>query len=223
MKLRTALALSLAVLVLDQWAKVWIKTHLMLGEEIRIADWFILHFTENPGMAFGFELGGNWGKLALSLFRVAAVGFIVHWLFKVSQRQASRGAVISLALILAGAAGNLIDSMVYGLFFDHSYGQVATWFPEGGGYAGFLKGKVVDMLYFPLIDTQLPEWLPVWGGRSFRFFEPIFNVADTSISVGIGLMILHQKELFPKEDEAQSPATKPAETAESEDRPADAV
>lgn len=213
MKLRLALALCFGLLALDQISKVWIKTHLMLGEEIRIADWFIIHFTENPGMAFGFELGGNWGKLALSVFRIVAVGFIANWLVLVCRRQASGVAVASLAMILAGAAGNLLDSAFYGIFFDHSYGQVAQFLPETGGYAGFLKGKVVDMLYFPLIDTHWPDWVPYFGGRALRFFEPIFNMADASISVGIGLMVLRQRELFPKEEDPDAAQLAGEETA----------
>ncbi len=156
-----------------------------MGEEIKIADWFILHFTENPGMAFGIELGGSYGKLLLSVFRIIAVGAMFIWLRNLVKQKVHKAAITAVALILAGAAGNILDSAFYGLFFDHSIGQVASFMPEGGGYAGFLHGKVVDMLYFPLFKGFLPDWLPVWGGDYFVFFSPIFNLADFSISCGV--------------------------------------
>lgn len=184
------------VLLADQVLKVWIKTHLQLGEEIRITDWFIIHFTENPGMAFGFEWGGNWGKLLLSIFRLVTVGFIVWWLRQLVARKVPFPGILAVSLILAGAIGNIIDSAIYGLLFSDSQGQVATFLPEGGGYAGFLYGHVVDMFYFPLFKGFLPDWLPIWGGDYFIFFRPIFNIADTAISVGVGLLLLVQKSVF---------------------------
>ncbi len=172
------------------------KTSFKLGDEVQIADWFILHFTENPGMAFGMELGGNYGKLILSLFRIGAVIAIFFWLKGLVKEKTHPWGIYAVSLILAGALGNIIDSAFYGLLFDHSLGQVATFMPENGGYAPFLYGKVVDMLYFPLFKGFLPEWIPFWGGDYFVFFQPIFNLADASISTGIGLLILFQKHVF---------------------------
>jgi signal peptidase II len=196
--LRKPLFIVFLVLFADQALKIWIKTHFEMGEEIKIADWFILHFTENPGMAFGIELGGSYGKLLLSVFRIIAVGAMFIWLRNLVKQKVHKAAITAVALILAGAAGNILDSAFYGLFFDHSIGQVASFMPEGGGYAGFLHGKVVDMLYFPLFKGFLPDWLPVWGGDYFVFFSPIFNLADFSISCGVGLLLLFQKHAFPK-------------------------
>jgi len=194
--LKKALLLVLVILIADQALKIWIKTNMHLGEDIVITDWFIIHFTENPGMAFGFEFGGNWGKLVLSIFRIITVGFIFYWLRTLVQKKVKTGAIVAVSLVLAGALGNIIDSAVYGLLFSDSYGQVATFLPEGGGYAGFLFGKVVDMFYFPLYKGYLPEWLPFWGGDYFIFFRPVFNLADFSISCGVGLLILYQKSVF---------------------------
>lgn len=186
----------LLILMADQALKIWIKTNMYLGEDIVITDWFIIHFTENPGMAFGFEFGGNWGKLFLSIFRIITVGFIFYWLRTLVQKKVKTGGIIAVALVLAGAVGNIIDSAVYGLLFSDSYGQVASFLPESGGYAGFLYGKVVDMFYFPLFKGYLPDWLPFWGGDYFIFFRPVFNLADFSISCGVGLLILFQKSVF---------------------------
>jgi signal peptidase II len=194
--LKKAAWIVLAVLLADQILKFWVKLNFRLGEEERIADWFIIHFTENPGMAFGLELGGDYGKLILSLFRVLAVIGIFFWLRSLARQKAPTISIVSVALILAGALGNIIDSAFYGLIFNESHGQVATLFPEGGGYAGFLYGRVVDMFYFPLFKGNLPEWLPIWGGDYFVFFRPIFNLADTSISVGVGLLLLFQRKTF---------------------------
>ena len=194
--MKKPLLLVLLVLLADQALKIWVKTHMMLGEEIRIADWFIIHFTENPGMAFGLEFGGSWGKLALSIFRIITVVVIFIWLRQLVRKKVKAGAITAVALILAGAIGNILDSAFYGLLFDSSRQQVATFLPDGGGYAGFLFGRVVDMFYFPLFKGYLPEWLPIWGGDYFIFFRPIFNIADTAISVGVGLLLLFQKSVF---------------------------
>ena len=180
--IKKPLLLIIVVLFLDQAFKYWIKTNFMLGQEIRFFDWFILHFTENKGMAFGMEFGGDIGKYILSIFRlIAIIAITVYWK-RLIKNQVKPAIVLSISLVLAGAIGNMIDSAFYGLIFSESYGQVATVFE--GGYAGFLQGKVVDMLYFPIINGHFPEWVPFKGGDHFIFFRPVFNLADASISVG---------------------------------------
>ena len=182
-----AAVVILLLLFLDQASKIWVKTHMQLHESIEIFSWFQLYFTENPGMAFGMEF---FNKLVLSVFRIAAVIAIAYYLIRLVQRNYSFGFIACVALVFAGALGNIIDSVCYGVIFDHSYGQVATFMPAGGGYASLLHGKVVDMLYFPLIQTTFPDWLPIWGGEEFIFFRPIFNLADSSICVGGALLLL---------------------------------
>ena len=169
-----------------------------LGQDYRITNWFYIHFTENPGMAFGLEFGGVWGKIALSVFRIIAIGALIFWLRSLIKSKVTPVAVTAVSLILAGAIGNIIDSAFYGLLFTDSLGRVAEMFPATGGYAPFLQGKVVDMLYFPLYSGNLPDWVPVWGGDFFIFFRPIFNLADASISIGVALLLLYQKKIFPK-------------------------
>lgn len=173
-----------------------------LGDEIVVfKNWFILHFVENNGMAFGFEFAGEYGKMFLSIFRILAVVAIGWYLSKlVKQKEIPFGFVASISLILAGAVGNIIDSLFYGLIFDHSYGQVATLFPDGGGYAGFLHGRVVDMLYFPLFSGTYPRWLPIIGGNDFLFFRPVFNIADSSITIGIFSILIFYRRYFNKPD-----------------------
>ncbi|MBN2236177.1 MAG: lipoprotein signal peptidase [Bacteroidales bacterium] len=190
------------VLFADQFLKIWIKTHFLLGEEVNvIGNWFILHFTENNGMAFGYEFGVSYGKLFLSVFRIIAIGAIGWYLFKIIKQKESNLLIISLALIVAGAIGNVIDSAFYGLLFSEStFYQQATFLPVNGGYSSFLHGKVVDMFYFPLFEGHWPSWFPFWGDQSFLFFSPVFNLADSSISVGVALLILFQKNLFTKKD-----------------------
>ncbi|BAV94960.1 lipoprotein signal peptidase [Ichthyobacterium seriolicida] len=183
-----------SVLILDQLSKIWIKTNMMLGEEIRITDWFIIHFVENPGMAFGLEFGGDIGKVALTVFRIIFVTFIFFYLRKAIINNRSKILISTMSFVLAGALGNIMDSIFYGVLFDDSIGKVASFLPEVGGYAPVLFGKVVDMLYFPLYKGFLPDWIPFFGGDYFVFFQPIFNIADTSISIGIGLFILFQNK-----------------------------
>ena len=173
-----------------------------------LLPWFKLHFVENEGMAFGMELGGQNGKLLLTLFRLVALGGIVYLLRRLIQSgEATKGLVISLSLILAGAAGNLIDSLFYGLIFSDSNGHAATFLPPEGGYATFLHGKVVDMFYFPLYDGFLPSWVPFYGNRYFLFFRPVFNIADTAITVGALMILLFQRQFFrePQPAETQQP------------------
>ncbi len=180
----------------DQILKLWIKTHFVLGEEIKIFDWFIIHFTENNGMAFGMEFGGYTGKTILTLFRIIVVGIGIKYAFNLTKNKIKSGALIALGLIIGGAIGNIIDSSFYGLIFNESYNNVASFFPETGGYAPLLHGKVVDMLYFPLINSHFPEWFPIWGGEHFIFFRPVFNIADAGISVGIFMILLFYKNQF---------------------------
>jgi signal peptidase II len=207
--------LVLIVLLIDQASKIWVKTNMQYGDQISIfgLSWGFIHFVENNGMAFGITLGGKAGKLFLSLFRIGAVGFLIYYIRKLIDAGASMGVLTCFALILAGAIGNILDSAFYGVIFSESsyHGGLAEIFPSEGGYASLLHGKVVDMLYFPMIDTYLPDWLPIWGGERFQFFKPVFNVADSSISVGIVSLLVFQRKFFktpmPKaEQQPQTPA-----------------
>tara|TARA_B100001059_G_C17822413_1_gene579117 strand:+ start:1005 stop:1526 length:522 start_codon:yes stop_codon:yes gene_type:complete len=173
---------------------------MFLGQEYKILDWFYIHFTENNGMAFGMELGGDWGKLTLSLFRIIFVVFIVVYLIKLVNKKADQILISSLSLVLAGAIGNIIDGVAYGALFSDSYHQTASFLPESGGYAPLFFGKVVDMFYFPMFKGYLPEWLPYWGGDYVVFFRPVFNIADAAISIGVGIMILFQKRIMKEID-----------------------
>ncbi len=171
-----------------------------LGEDFFVfGNWFIIHFTENEGMAFGMKFGGEFGKLLLSLFRILAIAAIGWYLYNLIKKKAKFGLIASISLIFAGAIGNIIDSAFYGLIFGEStYQSVAILFPESGGYGTFLHGKVVDMLYFPLIHGNYPDWIPFWGGGNFIFFRPVFNIADSSITIGVFLLIIFQKKFFKK-------------------------
>jgi signal peptidase II len=188
------------VVLADQALKIYVKTHYHAGESHAIiGSWFRLYFIENEGMAYGWKFGGDWGKMLLTLFRLAAVIFGVFYIKKIIEKKYHPGFIVCAALIFSGALGNLIDSMFYGLIFDDSsifsY-NVAKIFPEHG-YAGFLHGKVVDMLYFPVIrNARFPLWIPIWGGEDFEFFRPIFNLADASISTGIITILVFQKRFF---------------------------
>ncbi|MEP6646265.1 MAG: lipoprotein signal peptidase [Saprospiraceae bacterium] len=188
------------VLFIDQCLKIWVKTHMEYGEEFGILGlpWARIHFVENEGMAFGLSLGGNLGKLALSVFRLVAVGFLMYIIASLIKAKETFGVILSFSLILAGALGNILDSAVYGLIFSDTpyHGGLATLFPPGGGYAHFLFGKVVDMLYFPIIDTTFPGSFPIWGGERFQFFRPVFNISDASISTGVISLLLFHRRIF---------------------------
>ena len=191
---RIALLTIFAVLVIDQVIKIIVKTTMYWHESIRIADWFYIYFTENNGMAFGMEI---FGKLFLTSFRIVAVSVISWFLYKFVQKGLKTGFIICVSLILAGALGNIIDSLFYGLVFNEStHAQIASFMPAEGGYAPFLYGKVVDMFYFPIIETNWPSWMPFIGGEHFIFFSPIFNFADAAISCGIiALLLFYSKYL----------------------------
>ena len=191
---RLAAILVVAILLIDQLIKIWVKTNMYLHESIHVFDWFYISFIENNGMAYGMQLGS---KLLLSLFRVVAIGVLAYYLLQQVKKNVRTGYVVCLSMILAGAAGNLIDCMFYGLCFDASTPyDIASFVSFGEGYAPFLMGKVVDMFYFPMIVTTYPDWFPVWGGEEFIFFSPVFNFADSSISVGVvALLLFFRKEL----------------------------
>ena len=193
---KLAAIIIVAILLIDQAIKIWVKTSMSLHESIRITDWFYILFIENKGMAFGMELGS---KIVLSLFRVVAIAFLIYYIRQEVKAKARTGYIVCLAMILAGAAGNLIDCMFYGLIFNASSDFYVSYFvPFGTGYAPFLMGKVVDMFYFPLIETDWPSWMPFVGGDHFIFFSPIFNFADSSISVGVVLLLLFYREEISK-------------------------
>ena len=188
----------LTVLILDQWLKFHIKTNFSLGQSKMIfSNWFELHFTENPGMAFGLELGGKWGKIVLTIFRIIASVIIMYYIKGLIKERSKTALVVLVSLILAGALGNIIDSLFYGQLFGAStYHQVAEFMPKEGGYAPLFMGKVVDMLYFPLVDTFWPDWIPYFGGSRFQFFRPVFNIADAAISIGVFSIIAFRRRLF---------------------------
>jgi len=181
------------VLVADQSLKFFVKLHFPLGYDHPIFPWFHIYFIENNGMAFGMEL---FGKLFLSLFRIAAAAFLIYYLNKIIKRHDPVGYVVAISLILAGAIGNLLDSAFYGLIFSDSASGIAQLFPVGGGYASLFYGKVVDMLYFPLIQGHFPSWIPFWGGEDFIFFRPIFNIADSAVTVGVLIILIFYRRFL---------------------------
>lgn len=193
------------VLLIDQTTKIIVKTSMTLGEGIPVFDdWAYIYFIENEGMAFGMQFSGEYGKLILSIFRIVAVGFIGWYIVKLIKQNVPTGLIICISMIMAGALGNIIDSAFYGLLFSEStFIQKAAFLPEGGGYASFLHGKVVDMLYFPLIQTTLPQWFPFRGGEQFIFFRPVFNFADTAISVGVIILLVFQKKFFAHQNQEE--------------------
>ncbi len=193
------MAISLIILILfaDQLLKIWVKTHMVIGEDIPIfGKWGMLHFIENNGMAFGMEMGGKPGKLILSIFRIIAISAIAVFLNSIIKKNAYQGLILAVSAILAGAIGNIIDSAFYGMIFSESFHEPAVLFPPDGGYSSFLHGRVVDMLYFPVINTHWPEWSPFRPGESFIFFRPVFNIADSAITCGVFAILLFQKRMF---------------------------
>lgn len=220
MTFRNSLLLVLLILLADQFSKIYVKTHFRLEESVEVFSWFKIYFIENEGAAWGTKLSDllpmseRTGKLLLTLFRLLAIGGIGYWLWDILRKQANRYLTVAVSLIFAGAVGNIVDSMFYGVLFNHSYGQVAT-FMSGEPYDGLFYGKVVDMLYFPIIDSQWPSWVPGLGGERFRFFAPVFNIADTAISTGVGILLVFNKQAF-----AKTAPTGPAESG-SEDAPED--
>jgi signal peptidase II len=192
-----ALILIFGLLIIDQTIKIIVKTNMVFGEEFSvIGSWFRIHFLENNGMAFGMEWGGKAGKMGLSIFRMVAIAAISWYLVILIKKNAHIGLILSVSAIIAGAAGNLIDSAFYGLIFSESWHTPAVLFPPGGGYGSFLQGRVVDMLYFPIINTHWPDWSPFRPGESFIFFRPVFNIADASITTGVIAILLFQKKFL---------------------------
>ncbi len=189
-----AVILILVILIIDQIIKMTVKTHMCLGESIRVTDWFFIDFVENNGMAYGMTF---FNKLVLSVFRIVAISAIAYYIYKVLKQVHRRGYIVCLSMVLAGAAGNIIDCLIYGLIFNaSSFYSVSQFVPWGEGYSTFLHGKVVDMFYFPLVVTTWPQWVPFFGGQEFIFFSPVFNFADACISVGVVLLLLfYRKDL----------------------------
>jgi len=219
-KLRSAFLIILLIIIADQALKIYIKTNFEMGDHVYMLGqkWAQLYFIENEGMAWGWKWGGEWGKAALTLFRLAAVIFGTWYLARIVKQKYSKGFIICASLIYAGALGNLIDSMFYGMIFDkgmmydaasdsYRYYDGLAKFITGGGYQSFLHGNVVDMLYFPIIQSTYPDWVPFVGGKEFEFFSPIFNIADASISIGVITLLLFQKRLVKKREPEPQPST----------------
>lgn len=198
MSLKKSILIISILLIVDQISKIYIKTNFKLYESIEVFSWFKILFIENEGMAWGAKIPGSYGKVILTVFRLFAIVGIGWWLWDSTRKKAPHVLLLAISLIFAGALGNILDSVFYGVIFNDSLGQVASFMPESGGYAPWLKGNVVDMLYFPLYDGILPDWIPIWGGERFVFFEPVFNIADTAISTGFGILLVFHKKAFPK-------------------------
>jgi signal peptidase II len=194
---KKSVLIIILILILDQILKIWVKTHMQIGQEIHLlGNRGMLHFIENNGMAFGMEMGGKLGKLILSIFRVIAIIGIGWFLNSLISKKTNPGLILAVSAIMAGAIGNIIDSAFYGMIFNESYNQVATMFPAEGGYSSFLHGRVVDMFYFPVINTHWPNWSPINAGESLIFFRPVFNLADSAITCGVFSIILFQRRMF---------------------------
>ena len=206
MNIKKSVLFILLILIIDQWSKIYIKTHFVLGESVEVFNWFKILFIENEGAAWGAKLSDvlpisdNIGKLVLTIFRLFAIFGIGYWLFDVIKKKASNTLIWAVSLIFAGALGNILDSVFYGAIFNESYNEVATLFSDEP-YGKLFYGKVVDMLYFPMVDSTWPTWMPMVGGQNFRFFEPVFNIADTAISTGVGILLVFNKRAFNKEEE----------------------
>lgn len=207
MSLKKVTILIILILLIDQVSKIYVKTHFVLGEDVVVFDWFKIYFIENSGMAWGTKLSDflpfisdRAAKVSLTVFRIFAIVGIGYWLYNSIKKQQSKMLIVALIFVFAGALGNILDSVFYGVLFDDSIGQVATFMPEQG-YDSVLHGKVVDMLYFPIWQGYLPEWIPSIGGKYFTFFEPVFNIADVAISIGFGILIFFNKKAFPKKEE----------------------
>ena len=212
MSFKKAAIIIILILLIDQVSKIYIKTHFELGQDVTIFSWFHIAFIENDGMAWGTKLSDfitfisdKSAKLILTLFRIVAVTGIAFWLVDVTKKKKSKTLIFAIAIIFAGALGNIIDSVFYGVLFSDSIMQVASFLPEEGGYANVFHGNVVDMLHFPIWKGVLPEWLPVIGGRHFSFFDPVFNVADMAISTGIGILIVFNKKAFDDNSKTETP------------------
>ncbi|PIB38378.1 lipoprotein signal peptidase [Maribacter sp. 4G9] len=209
MNLKKSILLIVLILLIDQWSKIYIKTNFVLGESVDVFSWFKILFIENEGAAWGAKLSDvlpisdATGKLVLTIFRLFAIFGIGYWLFDVIKKKSSKTLIVAVSLIFAGALGNILDSVFYGLIFDDSYNHVATLLSDEP-YGKVFYGKVVDMLYFPLVDTTWPEWMPFFGGSNFRFFEPVFNIADTAISTGVGILLVFNKRAFGKNEEEET-------------------
>lgn len=206
MSLKKSLVFIILILLVDQISKIYIKTHFVLGEDVAIFKWFKIYFVENDGMAWGTKISDfipfmsdRVAKLSLTIFRIVAILGIGYWLYDVTRKRTSKIMILAVALIFAGALGNILDSVFYGILFSDSYGQVATFLPQEGGYESMFHGKVVDMLYFPIWKGYLPEWIPYYGGQFFTFFEPVFNIADVAISTGFGMLIVFNRQAFSKD------------------------
>lgn len=220
MSLKKSILLIVLILLIDQWSKIYIKTHFVLGESVDVFTWFKILFIENEGAAWGAKLSDvlpisdATGKLVLTIFRLFAIFGIGYWLYDVVRKQSSKTLIIAVSLIFAGALGNILDSVFYGMIFDDSYNHVATLFSEEP-YGKAFYGKVVDMLYFPLVDTTWPDWMPFVGGKNFRFFEPVFNIADTAISTGVGILLVFNKRAFGRNGEEEMQQDMLSETSEN--------
>lgn len=220
MNIKKPLILIILVLLIDQISKIYIKTNFVLGESVAVLDWFKIYFIENEGAAWGAKLSDilpisdSVGKLILTIFRLFAIAGIGYWLHDTIRKKHSKTLILAVSLIFAGALGNILDSVFYGLLFNDSNREVATLF-SSEPYGGVFYGKVVDMLYFPMIDSTWPEWMPYFGGKSFRFFEPVFNIADMAISTGVGVLIVFNKRAFKKVEE-ETIASEPLAQEESE-------